>query len=70
MDALISVVIGCAIGAGLLALSKPLPRGWASFCEEEWSVTLDRRTESLLRSALVLTGVAFILLGMISALRA
>ena len=69
MDALVSVVVGFAIGGGLLLTSNIVTQGFVGFCEDEWALTLDRRAVVRLRSSLILAGFLFILLGLLSALR-
>ena len=69
MDALVSVVVGFAIGGGLLLASNTVAQGLVGFCEDEWALPLDRRAVARLRSSLILAGVLFILLGVLSALR-
>ncbi len=60
------VVVGLAIGGGLLLTSGNVTHGWLAFCEDEWSLALDRRAGVALRSALVVAGLLFILLGLVS----
>lgn len=69
MDALVSVVVGFAIGGGLLLTSNTVAQGLIGFCEDEWALMLDRRAFIRLRSLLMVAGFFFILLGVLSAWR-
>ncbi len=69
MDALVSVVVGFAIGGGLLLASNTVTQGLVGFCEDEWALILERRAVIRLRSFLMWAGFLFILLGLLSALR-
>ena len=69
MEALVNVVVGFAIGGGLLLTSNTVAQGLIGFCEDEWALILDRRASVSLRSLLILAGFLFILLGLLSALR-
>ena len=69
MDALISVVVGFAIGGRLLLTSNTVAQGLIGFCEDEWALLLDRRAAIRLRSFLMVAGCLFIFLGLVSAWR-
>ena len=69
MDALINVVVGFALGGGLLLTSHTVAQGVIGFCEDEWALILDRRATVRLRSLLLVAGFLFILLGLLSAWR-
>ena len=66
MDALLGVVVCLAIGGWILLTSGGVTQGWLAFCEDEWSLSLDRRAGVVLRSTLVFAGFLFILLGLAS----
>lgn len=63
MDRIVSGALGLGVGASLVAASSFLTRTWVLYTQEEWEVGLSGRAARVLRSAVIVGGLALIGLG-------